>query len=98
MKDSTTQIEFMNTQHTPGPWDFWDGRIFEVGENHITAIPIAEVSLNKKHSKQYDANCFLIASAPAMLQALIDIVESSTDQGAIECAISAIAEATGEKQ
>jgi hypothetical protein len=33
-----------------------------------------------------------------MMNALIDIVQSSTDQGAIERAISAIAEVTGQKQ
>lgn len=37
----------------------------------------------------------LMAAAPDLLEALKDIVEASTDRGAVECARDAIAKATG---
>lgn len=81
----------METKHTPGPWryDYAPGYCGEL-------LAANGTTLAEFVTEPSEANARLIAAAPDLLEALIDIAEKSTDAGAIECARAAIAKATGE--
>lgn len=92
----------MTTKHTPGPWKVIDRRphfgIVQVGKGGVIAT-IPSNTIKSNDEKQ--ANAALIAAAPELLEALIDIVQAhdvKMGKSAIELRISlaraAIAKAT----
>lgn len=96
----------MTTQHTPGPWNFYDDSN-DGKTNRIEIVAIGKTVARIYHSVPEEdlPNARLIAAAPDLLEALQDIVKSLVDQddeGMIEhaqqmiIARAAIAKATGE--
>jgi hypothetical protein len=89
----------MEAKHTPGPW-FSPARSFGTRyvEARIGGGLLQEVAAccPTEQPLQQEANARLIAAAPELLDALISIAEDSSDEGARECAMEAIAKATGE--
>lgn len=77
----------MSKQHTPGPWHVSNGVQIRSAKHQICKVWMMR-------NGEGNANARLIAAAPELLQALQDIVENSSDQGAIECALESIAKAT----
>lgn len=84
------------SKHTPGPWiitkgDEWTDCIHtETEKQGIWTV----ASVNKRRY-EFEANRRLIAAAPELLAALIDMVDGYSMGGA-ERARAAIAKATGE--
>ena len=91
------------TKHTPGPWKARKGfhaDTIEIFHPNKSVKPpfypceIATIASDRDTAKA-KANARLIAAAPDLLQALHDIAEESTDEGAVKCARAAIAKSTG---
>jgi len=91
----------MEAKFTPGPWKV----IPESVAQHVEVFEVAEVSHFRVIPDRLDtwatqgdafSDARLIAAAPELLEALISIAEDSSDEGARECAMEAIAKATGE--
>ena len=99
----------MNTEHTSGEWSIntWPRADSHIaigapGTPLIALIPIRDVSVNEQK-----ANARLVAAAPTLLAALQRLVTHDLyliERGAlkhfaeIDCAIAAIADATGKQQ
>ena len=84
----------MSAKHTPGPWETL------TYANHELQTNFAMVKIGGRvHmvgcTDDDKANARLIATAPELLQALRSIAGESTDLGAVECALEAIAKAIG---
>lgn len=90
------------SKHTPGPWivssqhNDWHDKMDGVIVRSCNNAEIWPAGAQKLGDEMADMR--LIAAAPDLLQALIDIAEESTDAGARECARAAIAKATGETE
>ena len=89
------------SKYTPGPWNCRRasaaGREIIVSE--ISPVDVAVLSHRNKSQIEIDANARLIAAAPEMLDALIEILGWQTNLpfNVIAQARAAIAKATGEK-
>lgn len=65
----------MNTQHTPGPWDYITGKTLHHVETHMdhpvgAGIPICSIP------KSREANARLISAAPDLLEAVQALLQS----------------------
>ncbi len=98
----------MSTQHTPGPWTLDLGNIGADMKNHVPIDApdhggIAQVvwvmeddASASKSTPACEANAFLIAAAPELLEALKQIAAGQYVEGEErEIARAAIAKATG---
>ena len=103
----------MSNKHTPGPWLSHSGCIYaacQMNERGTTCQrPLAEVTSDQDHDDHYEANCRLIAAAPDLLEALLELTARSENfhaadvrfadfevaKDAIRNARTAIAKATG---
>jgi hypothetical protein len=91
------QNQSTTTKHTPGPWEIYGESIVSeltrLGEGRVAANWIAEVDhLNQddwdgEYSETADANAYLIAAAPLLLEALESI---ENDDGRIPASIWAL--------
>ena len=80
--------------HTPGPWSADQYGLIYAGKNRLHIAKAVTIGLG--HAA--DANARLLAAAPALLAALIEIEATTADGGTInEIARAAIAQATGEQ-
>jgi hypothetical protein len=87
-------------KHTPGPW------VAQPGDNFITdAREIVIAQMHRHHpDEQVDANARLIAAAPELLAALVEllphaarVIQGTTEgQPLLDAARAAIAKATGD--
>jgi len=75
----------MSTQHTPGPWSY-RGSLGPHSNPHLLGPHVVENAtgiqiaiLNGWRSEVSEANARLIAAAPALLEALRDMVNTLTD-------------------
>lgn len=67
------------TQHTPGPWKNVNGIIFgadgySLGERHYLAQPIGAGKTQRRDTKEIEANARLIAAAPELLEAALEVI------------------------
>jgi len=99
----TQKLRGSMSKHTKGPWFVTYSNTVEYGEcvgvgisTEPSKTPICIVSKTENVNPIDKENARLIAAAPELLEALIVISEESTDLGARECAIQAIAKAKGE--
>ncbi len=60
--------------HTPGPWKYLDGVILSKELNDYGNWHVAKIQKGEVMTKQDVANAYLIAAAPDLLEALIDVV------------------------
>lgn len=90
-------------QHTPGPWAalrnsaFWEVRYKAENQNEITDCSPSVAFAWGESEEIAEANSRLIAAAPELLEALLDIVRFNTPlpHGLLEQASAAIAKAEG---
>jgi hypothetical protein len=97
----------MSAAHTPGPWawseDGYDLRPTDESKGAVVVIATTAGMRVRRYNRngieaslaEVDANKQLIGAAPHLLAALISIAEDSSDEGAREFAMEAIAKATG---
>lgn len=86
----------MKTQHTPGPWSA--SRIGNPYDQHM--VYVEQTGRNIVTSCEGEANASLIAAAPELLSALVDICDSfepDCSNWQVKNARAAIAKATGGK-
>jgi len=86
----------MNTQHTPGPWavkhhEDTDTYSIYVAGRQWNSWTVAALG----HSKEDEANARLIAAAPELLGALIQMLDAYEIPAVRKQARAAIAKATG---
>ncbi len=85
----------MQSNPTPGPWTIcYDGQLD--GPNGETICLFTWDSFKEFSEPTNSANARLLAAAPDLLAALIDLVERGTDSPEHVAAERAIARATGE--
>ena len=68
------------SKHTPGPWriaEDRDGEVVSGPQSNLIAQCFGSYAHNTVH--QIDANCRLIAAAPALYEALEKLVEAASD-------------------
>lgn len=69
----------MGTKHTPGPWaverPYNEPGIYVTGANPRTSNPLICRLMDQAQAPEGEANARLIASAPAMLGVIRDLVE-----------------------
>ena len=84
------------SKHTPAPWKFFElGGSIEIDEG----VVIADIRGWHRSEKTAIANAILIAAAPDLLEALIEILDSPAETFTAHTwdkARAAIAKATGE--
>jgi hypothetical protein len=88
----------MSTTHTPGPWCAEGHNVFKGARPLPLALFIADCSHSGAHRPQAEteANARLIAAAPELLAALIEVVaEADRETTPFIKARAAIAKATG---
>lgn len=94
-------------KHTPGPWEVCGQFVrtpFRHGEPDAAGLMVADVRFGIWPPEQHAANARLIAAAPALLEALTDLViyhdipDECQDQVVkplLKAALAALAQATG---
>ena len=98
----------MQTQHTPGPWFITGGatRYIEarIGDGLIQEVAACGPTMAdvRGYGQQQEANARLIAAAPDLLEALIELADCGAeawgeDRPCVKWARAAIAKATGEQ-
>lgn len=103
--DATVPVE-KKAQHTPGPW-FWAPAgtstilLADIGNAPHSGKPVGFLTsrLNDGFSPEHDKNALLIAAAPELLEALIEVVALANEQDehtGLMKARAAIAKARGE--
>jgi hypothetical protein len=89
----------MNTQHTPGPWQFGTSSEGSFYKRNIAGADGYHVALtSSRDDSEVDANARLIAAAPELLEALQTMLKHPDTMTAKLVAQVAIAKATGETQ
>lgn len=97
----------MTTKHTPRPWLFDEGRDAITTHNRITngetRIATVELGWAEPLESEQIANARLIAAAPDLLEALIELADCGAeawgeDRPCVKWARAAIARATGESE
>lgn len=95
------------SKHTPGPWhvsEEWDGTSIKAGQFHVThTIQWCGWHPEEEDKAVTQANARLIAAAPELLEALVDLERTAglpamMDDPVRVKARAAIAKATGEKE
>ena len=91
------------SKHTPGPWE-WDGKVWDY--DHFEEAPyLVQAPWNANDSKSIlegaircnsEADARLIAAAPELLEALIDLVNNGIGTESVKNARAAIAKAEGQ--
>ncbi len=102
-----TEENEMTTKHTPRPWLFDEGRDAITTHNRITngetRIATVELGWAEPLESEQIANARLIAAAPDLLEALIELADCGAeawgeDRPCVKWARAAIARATGESE
>lgn len=91
----------MDTKHTPGPWVLSPSYPYRTNDAHGQFV--ADTSYTLRAEEEQEANAHLIAAAPDMLAALIEVVRWDEISGidaewpvVMETVRAAIAKAKGE--
>lgn len=85
----------MSAQHTPGPWDWEAVSANASGGHHLYLIDSKrrKIAALWGRSEEKKANARLIAAAPDLLEAMINLIDGTPHSS--EAAIAAIAKAEG---
>jgi hypothetical protein len=84
-------------KHTPGPWAINRDKQGNLNITSNTRPYVAQVFDNDIFDEEQDANAKLIAAAPDLLAALIEIKQGGFGKHAYAIANAAINKATGEQ-
>lgn len=97
----------MEFKHSPAPWDNVNSNDLSKPHGIISAngTPVCATFVKTVGREQADANSYLIAAAPELLEALIELTESAKEAidglgdlaDAIDTAKAAIAKALGQQ-
>ena len=92
------------SKHTPGPWSFWADRNMRLQVGPSPNYTVAKMMVTPIEGQQ--ANASLLAAAPELLDALVQMVSvfldtegrhGESENDAMDAARAAIAKATGEE-